>query len=126
MLRVINRNSRDETCVNDLEELKTDLAKCGHIPERLDDMEPKVVQRSIENKMGLSKVQKQKSEDTLVFTTNFFQEVKSLKSLVHNLKDDIKLLIGDVRIIFALKKHPAIESYVVKNRRLSHGFACNG
>ena len=127
MLRIINRNSTDETCVTDLEELKTDLAKCGHIPERLDEMEPKVVQRTIANKMGLSTVQsKRKSENTLVFTTNFFQEVKSLKSLVHNLKDDIKLLIGDVRIIFALKKHPAIESYVVKNRGLSHGFACNG
>ena len=62
---------------------------------------------------------KEKSTSSLVFTTKFFKEVKSLKSLVHDMKEDIKRLIGDVRIIFALKKHEAINDYVIKNRSLS-------
>ena len=41
MLRVINRNSNDETCVKDLEGLKTDLSKCGHNSDKLEEMEPK-------------------------------------------------------------------------------------
>ena len=49
--------------------------------------------------------------------------MKSLKSLVHDMKEDIERLIGDVRIIFALKKHEAINDYVIKNRSLSRGVA---
>ena len=41
------------------------------------------------------------------------------------MKEDKERLIGDVRIIFALKKHEAINDYVIKNRSLSRVFAQN-
>ena len=37
------------------------------------------------------------------------------------MKEDIGRLIGETRIIFALKKHESIKDYVVKNRALSRG-----
>ena len=37
------------------------------------------------------------------------------------MKEDISRLIGETRIIFALKKHESIKEYVVKNRALSRG-----
>ena len=49
MLRVIYRNSRDDTCVADLQDLKEYLMKCGHSEEKLEELKPKAVQRSIEN-----------------------------------------------------------------------------
>ncbi len=38
------------------------------------------------------------------------------------MKEDIQQLVGDIRIIFAIKKNKAISDYVVKNRSLSQGF----
>jgi hypothetical protein len=44
-----------------------------------------------------------------------------LKSLVRNIENDIKQLCGNIRIIFALQKHPSIGNGVVRNRGLGEG-----
>ena len=127
LLRVIKRNSQEETSLKDLEDLKTDLSRCGHNADKLDELEPLAVERALRNASAAHRIapKKEKSTSSLVFTTKFFKEVKSLKSLVHDMKEDIERLIGDVRIIFALKKHEAINDYVIKNRSLSRVFAQN-
>ena len=106
-----------------MEDLKTDLSRCGHNADKLDELEPLAVERALRNASAAHRIapKKEKSTSSLVFTTKFFKEVKSLKSLVHDMKEDIERLIGDVRIIFALKKHEAINDYVIKNRSLSRG-----
>ena len=35
-----------------IQDLKEDLLKCGHSKEKLEELEPKAVQRPIENKSG--------------------------------------------------------------------------
>ena len=125
MLRVIKRNSNDENCVSDLDELKTDLSRCGHHPQRLEELEPKAVERAISNDLPVA-VQPGNgrvvtNNNNLVFTTKYFKEVKELKKLVHSMKDDIAALVGEGRIIFALKKHESVKDNVVKNRVLSRG-----
>lgn len=125
MLRIIERNSRDETCVENLRELKDDLIKAGHNEEHLDVLEPKAILRSIENDgrnnvVDVTKLRAnaKQSDNTLVFKTKYFPEIKKLKTVINKAKDDIKHIIGDCRIIYALKKHEAIERLVVKNRNL--------
>ena len=49
----------------------------------------------------------------------FFKEVDQLKKLVNTTRDDIRVLCGDVKIRFALRKAPAIGNAVVRNGRLS-------
>jgi hypothetical protein len=49
MIRIIERNSQDHTCVEDLDELKEDLARCGHNREKLKETEPLAVSRVLEN-----------------------------------------------------------------------------
>ena len=123
MLRVIKRNSQEETCLKDLEDLKADLSRCGHNAEKMGELEPLAVERAVRNVCEAQKKcqEKEKTTNSLVFTTKFFKEVKSLRILIHDMKDDIQRLVGDVRIIFAMKKHEAIRDYVVKNRTLSRG-----
>jgi hypothetical protein len=124
MLRVIARNSTDETCVTDLQDLKDALLKCGHSEEKLEQKEPLAVQRAIENNSNTAKgLQQQQKKDgqVVVFTTKFFKEVQQLKTLVRNMEGDIQQLCGETRIIFALQKHPSIANSVVKNRKLSEG-----
>ena len=124
MLRVIDRNSSDDTCVTDLQDLKNALLKCGHSEEKLEQTEPLAVQRVIENKSNIAKgLQglRKKDGQVVVFTTKFFKEVHQLKTLVRNMEEDIQQLCGETRIIFALQKHPSIANSVVKNRKLSEG-----
>ena len=122
MLRVINRNSKDETCVTDLQNLKEDLIKCGHSEDKLEQLEPKAVQRSIENKLSKNTERKNKeNNDSLVFATKFFKEVGTLKKQIQKVDKDIKHLNGGTRVIVALKKHQSIKDNTVKNRRLSEG-----
>ena len=49
MIRIIEGNSQDHTCAEDLNELKEDLTKCGHSSDKLEEIEPKAVLRALEN-----------------------------------------------------------------------------
>ena len=118
MIRVIQRNSTDSTCVKDLAELKQDLSNSGHTLKRLEDTEPRAAARAINNEL-YSDTQSQSNSSQLVFSVRYFQEVKDLKKLVHSVKEDIHHLIGDTQITFALRKSPSIRNTVVRNRRLS-------
>ena len=129
MLRVIDRNSSDETCIKDLEDLKSALIASGHSEAKLEETEPLAVERSITNKSNKGKAPTKPLEppkQSLVFSTKYFQEVSKLKTLVRNIEEDIKQLCGDIRIIFALQKHPSISNGVVRNRRLSEGESESG
>ena len=125
MLRVISRNSSDETCAKDLEDLKSDFMASGHKEDKLEEMEPLAVERamitnrSMKNKAPPTPLEPPKQ--VLVFSTKYFQEVNKLKTLVRNIEDDINQLCGNTRVIFALQKHPSIGNGVVRNRRLSEG-----
>ena len=122
MLRIINRNSKDETCVTDLQALKEDLIKCGHSEHKLEMLEPKAVQHSIENKLSNDTDRKNKeNNNSLVFSTKYFKEVGTLKEQIRKVDKDIKHLTGGSRVIVALKKHQSIKDNTVKNRRLSEG-----
>ena len=118
MIRVINRNSKDETCVKDMEDLQEDLKRSGHKEEDLLDLIPQAVLRCIENDVDDKRAPKQ-NKNQLVFSITYFREIAQLKKMVRNLDDDIKRLCGNMDIIFALKKNPAIRDIVVKNKRLS-------
>ena len=49
----------------------------------------------------------------------FFDGVVEFKSVVRSLHDEFKQLIGDTRILFALKKSSSIGNAVVQNKHLS-------
>ena len=71
-------------------------------------------------------------EDTLVFPVHFFDKLKEFKSVVYGLKREIAELIGETRVMFAIKKHGSIGNMMVKNKELSmkesttNGQKCNG
>lgn len=119
MIRVIQRNSKDSTCIEDLHQLKADLIKSGHKSENLEATEPLAVQRAIENELGNNLPGRTPKENQLVFAVKYFKEVDQLKQLIHTTRDDIKQLCGDIKLTFALRKQPSIGNTVLKNRHLS-------
>ena len=120
MIRVIRRNSLDTTCVKDLEQLRSDLAKSGHKEEVMDELEPLAVQRSIEMDMYHNPQQRKSLGDKVVFSVKYFEELSSLRALVNSLKPDIQQLCGeDIQVTFAIRKQPSISNVMVRNRALS-------
>ena len=104
MIRIIERNPQDHTCVEDLGELKEDLARCGHNSDKLEEIEPKAVQRSIENSGNPTRDTEDKTQQSLVFSVQHSLDNIGLIKLVKELNPDIKRLCGDVRIVFATRK----------------------
>ena len=120
MIRVIHRNSQEETCINDLTQLKQDLNKCGHMEDTLDEIEPLVVQRCIENDLnGNNGRVVREPVNQIVYSVKHFKELNDLKALVNNSRNDINELCGDIKITFAVRKNPSIGNSVVRNRGLS-------
>ena len=122
MIRVIQRNSRDDTCVKDLDELKQDLLKSGHSLAKLEETEPKAVLRTIQNELYEERKAAPTTttdSDKVVFSVKYFEEIKDLKQLVHSMKGDIQQLCGDIQLTFAVRKQQNIGNMVVRNRKLS-------
>ena len=103
MLRVISRNSKDETAVMDLSNLKDDLMRAGHKEDYLEELEPQAVLRAMEtyarNKRADPEDEEKKPEN-IVFTTKYFSEVGQLKKFVRDLQPDFARLAGEHRVIF--------------------------
>ena len=57
--------------------------------------------------------------DTLVFPVHYFEGIYEFKKLVHSLNNEFHQLIGDTRIMFAMKKGSSLGNLVVRNKQLS-------
>ena len=57
--------------------------------------------------------------DTLVFPVHYFDGISEFKGSLHSLDNEIQTLIGDTRIVFAMKKGSSIGNTVVRNKQLS-------
>lgn len=79
MMRVIQRNSNDSTCVEDLERLKEDMVKSGHSEDMVNGLEPLAVQRVLENELLDFHTPKEPTEQ-VVFSVKYFKELGALKS----------------------------------------------
>ena len=71
-------------------------------------------------------------QDTLVFPVHYFEGIEYLKSVIYSMKDEISELIGDTRVMFAMRKKTSIGNTIVRNKKLSlhktvaEGQKCNG
>ena len=118
MIRVISRNSQTSTCQEDLTDLKNALFKSGHLASEINEIEPKAYARVLANNNN-EVILDESNKPSIVFSVKYSKEIDQLKKLIHNLEGDIKALCGEIRVIFALRKHPSIGNTVVRNRRLS-------
>ena len=121
MIRIMERNSLDHTRVENIQELKKDLQKCGHNNTTLDEIEPKAVTRVLENMSRPPRdAQPCSKQQSLVFSLKFSPDNTQLKKVVKELESDIKRICGDIRIVFATRKHPSIGNKVFRNKQLGN------
>ena len=125
-LRTIRNNSQDETTIRELEVCGKHFENSGYSKEKLIKLRDKAINKSKEPLID------GKKSESLVFPVHYFDGVNDLKSVVRSLDNELKELIGDVHIMFAMKKRGSIGNCVVRNKQLSlptinaNNQKCNG
>ena len=101
--------------------------KSGYCKERLNEMRQRALIHS-DTMAQIDNVER----DTLVFPVHHFDGIEEFKSVLRSLENELNMLIGDVRIMFAIKKRSSIGNCVVRNKQLSFPVStyvnqrCNG
>ena len=80
----------DNSCVEDLTQLKKDLRASGHNETMVEELEPKAAQRAIENELYGHDEPTREYQDQIVSFIRHFQEIKELKKMVGSLEPDFK------------------------------------
>ena len=117
MLRVIKRNSREETRIKDLDDLRVDLLRSGHLEEDLNTLQPRAFERLRAEWEPPSPSRPDSTQ--LIFATDYFEGANELRVFLKGLEEDIVAVAGNVRVVLALRKRQTIGNVVVRNRRLS-------
>ena len=112
MIRIIKRNTKEETCKKDLESLHSDLIKCGYKKDFLEITENKAVQR-----IKSPKVKTPMNNNTII-STIFLEDFNIFKFLVKDIEQDIKAVFGDISVKIATRKCSSIGNLVIKNKSL--------
>ena len=112
MIRTIEQNSKEETESVEMEKMKEDFIRSGYQMKDLEGIEQKA--RELTNT-----VRTQEESETLTFPLFFFEEIESFKKMIKDSETDLRTIIGDTKIIMAIKKNPSIGSTVLKNKVLS-------
>ncbi|KAL5257197.1 hypothetical protein ACHWQZ_G012210 [Mnemiopsis leidyi] len=114
MLRVANRNSREETRQSDLQQLKSDLHRSGHDMAKLDNLEVKVREQSWSS--SATTVEETAHPKTnIVFPVQYFLELPQLKAVLRDIESDIEVLLGPTKIVTASKKGRSIGNKILRN-----------
>ena len=112
MLRVLNRNSTDNGKVRDLDQLESDLMKSGHKKTALTTIRENALLRHTTPKPV------KREDNAVVCVVDYFNELNQLKTLLREMDDDLKHLVGDdVNIMVAARRCPTIRDRVVKNKQ---------
>ena len=112
LLRTLRNNSKDETKHIEVERCVKDFVKSGYSQNELLKLKDKAITK-------ITTISTNEENNTLVFPVHFFDGLEDFKSAVTDLKEEFKELIGDSKIMFAIKKHSSIGSMFVRNKLLS-------
>ena len=119
LLRVWNRNSKEETAKEDLEKLKTDLINSNYQKKSLEFLQEKMIEKSLTT-ADITEPVKEKSQ-TITAVMDYFQEINQLKSVFKELEPDIRKRTGEeTSVLVACRRGKTIGNNVVKNGKLCY------
>ena len=113
MLRTLRNNSKPDESAEELDICLKHFENSGYEKERLNEIK----QRAVSNINNA--VADREENETLVFPVHHFDGINEFKGVLRSLDNELKSLIGDVRILFAIKKRSSIGNSVVRNKQLS-------
>ena len=130
LLRTLRNNSKEETKAAELDQCVQQFVNSGYSEEKLLVLKEKAIEKSSEETENNNNNNNNNSNnnnddvdanetDTLMFPVHFFAGIQELKNLIHSFRDELHHLIGDTRIMFAIKKNSSLGNMFVRNKKLS-------
>ena len=113
MMRVINRNTKPESCQEDLNGLKIDLEKSGYSENTLETMQIKAFER-VKN----PSTRPPHNNNNIIFSVDYFEDFKAFKQVIKDIEVDINAVLGEMKILVTARKCSSIGNMVVKNKSL--------
>ena len=92
---------------------KIDLIKSGYEDNVLESVQFKAFER-----VASPKAKSTMENNTIIFTVDYFEDLKTLKDVVLNIERDVKAVFGNINIKVATRKNSSIGNSVVKNKSL--------
>ena len=115
IIRVSNRNSVPKNRAEDIEQLKNDLMKSGYTPKQC-----QLAEHKANLKLNSNTAQQTNKGPAIILSTKYFSATKQLRSLLHNITEDLRTVTGEnqLRPILANKRGPNIGDKITKNKEL--------
>ena len=96
-----------------MEKMKNDFTRSGYVEEDLKEIEKRA------KVISSSERRHTESTETITFHLFYFKEIRRFRKILRDSEEDLKLIIGETKIIMAVKKNPSIGNTVIRNRNLS-------
>ena len=116
ILRTLRNNSKEETKVNEIEQCLKDFEHSGYSRQELNKWKEKAIEK---HRSAEHPPTNETEEDTLIFPVHYFDGIADFKTMVYSLKNEITDLIGDNRVMFAMKKGSSVGNMLVQNKKIS-------
>ena len=124
--RVFNRNSEIETLDTELNIVKTNLMKSGYNENILNKMESEIREKRENINIERATRTESPNQNMLTFPISYFDGLKEFKNIIFELKEDFQTIMGEVNLIFSIKRGRTIGSRMVQNKGLSISSNGNG
>ena len=115
MIRTIERNSSEENLRTELEKLHADFIKSGYEREELKKIEERA-KETVHNR------REREEQDVITFPLFYYAKISDIKQILKDSEAELNTIIGNTKIILAMKKNPSIGNMVVKNKMLMSEF----
>ena len=115
LLRTVRNNSKEETRDRELRKCIQDFENSGYKQDELLTMKEKALAKFADNRARIT----DDTKEELTFPLHYFNKLEEFKTVVNSLKTEFNELIGNTRIMFAVKKQSSIGNMLVKNKELS-------
>ena len=112
ILRTLRNNSKQETKAIVVEQCIKEFKNSGYNVDKLTSLKEKAMEKASDDNSDEKK-------DSLVFPLYYFEGIEDFKEVVYSLKNEIKQLIGDTRVMFAMKKGSSLGNSLVRNKQIS-------
>ena len=111
MISTLERNSEEGWKEKEMSKMVEDFKKSGYNTDALLQIKNEAVQRFN------NPVQRNECE-TITFPVHYFNELKDFRKILKDSEQDIQTLIGNTKIVLAIKKNQTIGNMTVRNKQL--------
>ena len=87
-----------------MEKMMADFVRSGYDQEEL-----KLIERRAREQLNTEKIPDDR--DVLTFPIFYFQDINTFRKIIKEAEPDLTTIIGDTKVIFAVKKNPSIGNF---------------